>query len=321
MQSVTHRPEIPANYNLRIGDELKKRIVVVGSLNMDIIISTNRMPQIGETILGNEVAYLPGGKGANQAVNIARLGGDVSMIGAVGRDEFGNSLLEQMRKNQVNTEFINQIEDVKTGIADIFHVNHDNCIVVVPGANFTLTPDTITPEMEQLISEADVLLTQLEIPLETVQRVLEIAHANNVKTILNPAPAQPLPAELLQLVDYLTPNETEFALLAEHSFKTNEELATLMKKWEEAYNQTLIVTLGEQGSANLQDGELVITPADKVEAVDTTGAGDAYNGALAVSAAQEKSLPEMITFATKVAAQAVTKFGAQDGMPYAADLD
>ncbi|REB08881.1 ribokinase [Sporosarcina sp. BI001-red] len=300
---------------------MKKRIVVVGSLNMDIIISTNRLPQIGETILGNEVNYLPGGKGANQAVSIARLGGDVTMVGAVGQDEFGKSLLEQMDTNQVNTAFIDQVEDVKTGIADIFHVNHDNCIVVVPGANFTLTPEKITPEMEQLIAEADVLITQLEIPLETVQKVLEIANKHNVKTILNPAPAQTLPAELLQLVDYLTPNETEFALLAEHTFTTNDELAALMTKWEATYNQTLIVTLGEQGSAYLQDGKLVITPAEKVDVVDTTGAGDSFNGALAVAISEEKSIPEMIAFATKVAARAVTKFGAQDGMPFAADLD
>ncbi|VDG99063.1 Ribokinase [Lysinibacillus sphaericus] len=300
---------------------MKKRIVVVGSLNMDIIISTDRLPKIGETILGNEVNYLPGGKGANQAVSIARLGGDVTMIGAVGQDEFGKSLLEQMDQNQVNTAFIEQVEDVKTGIADIFHVNHDNCIVVVPGANFTLTPEKITPEMEQLIAQSDVLLTQLEIPLETVQKVLEIANKHNVKTILNPAPAQTLPEELLQLVDYLTPNETEFALLAEHTFTTNDELTNLMKKWEAAYNQTLIVTLGEQGSAYLKEGEIVITPAEKVEVVDTTGAGDSFNGALAVGIAEEKSLPETIAFATKVAARAVTKFGAQDGMPYAADLN
>ncbi|WP_025785746.1 ribokinase [Sporosarcina sp. D27] len=300
---------------------MKKRIVVVGSLNMDIIISTDRLPKIGETILGSEVNYLPGGKGANQAVSIARLGGDVTMIGAVGQDEFGKSLLEQMDQNQVNTAFIEQVKDVKTGIADIFHVNHDNCIVVVPGANFTLTPDKITSEMEQLIAQSDVLLTQLEIPLETVQKVLEIANKNNVKTILNPAPAQTLPAELLKLVDYLTPNETEFALLAEHTFTTNDELANLMKEWEAAYNQTLIVTLGKQGSAYLKEGKLVITPAEKVAVVDTTGAGDSFNGALAVGMAEEKSLPEMIAFATKVAARAVTKFGAQDGMPYAADLD
>ncbi|MBD7909300.1 ribokinase [Sporosarcina gallistercoris] len=300
---------------------MKKRIVVVGSLNMDIIISTNRLPQIGETILGNEVNYLPGGKGANQAVSIARLGGDVTMIGAVGQDEFGKSLLEQMENNEVNTAFIDQVEDIKTGIADIFHVNHDNCIVVVPGANFTLTPEKITPEMEQLIASADVLLTQLEIPLDTVQKVLEIASKHNVKSILNPAPAQTLPAEMLQLVDYLTPNETEFALLAEHPFNTDEELKDLMKKWQAAYDQTLIVTLGDQGSAYLQNGQLVITPTEKVEVIDTTGAGDSFNGALAISVAEEKTLPEMIAFATKVAARAVTKFGAQDGMPYAADLD
>lgn len=306
---------------MKTGDELKKRIVVVGSLNMDIVITTNRLPQIGETILGNEVNYLPGGKGANQAVSIARLGGDVTMIGAVGQDEFGKSLLEQMEKNEVDAAFIEQVEDVKTGIADIFHVNHDNCIVVVPGANFALTPEKITPEMEQLIASADVLLTQLEIPLNTVQKVLEIASEHNVKTILNPAPAQTLPAELLQLVDYLTPNETEFALLAEHPFTSNEELKGLMEKWETAYNQKLIVTLGEKGSAYLSDDQLVITPAEKVEVIDTTGAGDSFNGALAVGIAKEQPLAETVAFATKVAARAVTKFGAQDGMPYASDLD
>ncbi|GKV69239.1 ribokinase [Sporosarcina sp. NCCP-2716] len=300
---------------------MSKRIVVVGSLNMDIIISTDRLPQIGETILGESVSYMPGGKGANQAVSAARLGGDVTMVGAVGKDEFGSTLLEQMEKNQVNTAHIGRAAEVKTGIADIFHVAHDNCIVVVPGANYSLTPDKITPEVEALIGGADVVLAQLEIPVETVHRVMEIARHHNVTTILNPAPAQTLSGELLKLVDYLTPNETEFAMLAERSFTSDNELEALMIEWEAAYRHKLIVTLGSRGSAFLDDGSLVITPAEMVEAVDTTGAGDAYNGALAVAAAEQRTLAEMTRFATRVAARAVTKFGAQDGMPYREELN
>ena len=300
---------------------MKKRIVVVGSLNMDIIISTNRLPQMGETILGEKVSYMPGGKGANQAVSAARLGADVTMIGAVGQDEFGKSLLEQMERNDVDIAFIDQVPEVKTGIADIFHVAQDNCIVVVPGANFALTPDTITPAIEERIANADVVLTQLEIPLDTVQHVLDIAHKNGVPTILNPAPAQALPEELLAVVDYLTPNETEFAMLAGRPFSTHEELADMMMEWETTYNQTLIITLGEQGSAHLENERLVITPAEKVEVVDTTGAGDTYNGALALRLAEGKPLSDIVVFATKAAARAVTQFGAQDGMPYRSDLE
>ncbi|WJY26291.1 ribokinase [Sporosarcina trichiuri] len=299
---------------------MRKRIVVVGSLNMDIIISTDRLPQIGETILGEKVSYLPGGKGANQAVSCARLGGEVTLVGAVGQDEFGRTLLDQMETNQVNTAFISRAPEVKTGIADIFHINHDNCIVVVPGANYSLTPDAITPEIEQVIKEADVLLAQLEIPLETVQKVMEIAHENGVKTILNPAPAQTLPKQLLLNADILTPNETEFELLAERPFSDERELALLMAEWEAAYDQTLIVTLGAHGSAYLDDGKLVVVPAEPVQAVDTTGAGDTYNGALAIAAAEGRPLAEMIGFATRAAARAVTKFGAQEGMPYRSEL-
>lgn len=300
---------------------MSKRVAVVGSLNMDIIISTDRMPQIGETILGEKVSYLPGGKGANQAVSCSRLGGEVTLIGAVGEDEFGRTLLRQMEANQVNAAFIGKAPEAKTGIADIFHINHDNCIVVVPGANYALTPDTITPEIEGVIREADVLLAQLEIPLATVQKVMAIAREEGVRTILNPAPAQTLPKELLLDVDLLTPNETEFELLAGRPFTDDRELAALMAEWEDAYDQTLVVTLGERGSAYLEDGTLVIVPAEAVDAVDTTGAGDTFNGALAVAAAEGKPLAEMIRFATKAAAKAVTQFGAQEGMPYRSELN
>lgn len=299
---------------------VSNKIVVVGSMNMDIVMSAERLPKIGETILGEKVVYLPGGKGANQAVCMARLQGDVTMVGAVGNDEFGRSLKDQMESNGVKTDFIRVVDGVQTGIANIFHVNRDNCITVIPGANYTVTKERITKEVVQAIAAADVLVVQLEIPLETVQYVLGIAKQHGVKTILNPAPAQFLSPELLSLVDYLTPNETEFELLTGEHYTTDEELSSMMLKWETTYHHTLIVTLGERGCAVLVDGQLVITPPPKVEVVDTTGAGDSFNGALAVGISAGKSLKETVDFAVKVSALAVTKFGAQEGMPFYEDI-
>lgn len=299
---------------------VSNNIVVVGSMNMDIVMSAERLPKIGETILGEKVVYLPGGKGANQAVCMARLQGDVTMVGAVGNDEFGRSLKDQMESNGVKTDFIRVVDGVQTGIANIFHVNRDNCITVIPGANYTVTKERITKEVVQAIAAADVLVVQLEIPLETVQYVLGIAKQHGVKTILNPAPAQFLSPELLSLVDYLTPNETEFELLTGEHYTTDEELSALMLKWELTYHHTLIVTLGERGCAILEDDQLVITPPPKVDVVDTTGAGDSFNGALAVGISTGKSLKETVDFAVKVSALAVTKFGAQEGMPFYEDV-
>ncbi|MHC8517758.1 ribokinase [Sporosarcina sp. ITBMC105] len=299
---------------------VSNNIVVVGSMNMDIVMSAERLPKIGETILGEKVTYLPGGKGANQAVCMARLQGDVTMVSAVGNDEFGRSLKDQMESNGVKTDFIRVVDGVQTGIANIFHVNRDNCITVIPGANYTVTKERITKEVVQAIAAADVLVVQLEIPLETVQYVLGIAKQHGVKTILNPAPAQFLSPELLSLVDYLTPNETEFELLTGEHYTTDEELSALMLKWESTYHHTLIVTLGERGCAILEDGQLVVTPPPKVEVVDTTGAGDSFNGALAVGISTGKSLKETVDFAVKVSALAVTKFGAQEGMPFYEDI-
>lgn len=299
---------------------LTNKIVVVGSLNMDIVLSANRIPKIGETVLGERVVYLPGGKGANQAVSIARLQGDVTMVGAVGKDEFGRSLLEQMKMNGVHTPFIREVEGVQTGIANIFHVNHDNCITVIPGANYAVTPEWITEEIEETIAQAAVLVVQLEIPIDTVYHVLEIAKKNGVETILNPAPAQDLSSKLLSLVDYLTPNETEFELLVGRSFSTDEELYSMMSEWEAKYHHRLLITLGERGCAFLEDEKLNITPPEKVEVIDTTGAGDSFNGALAIGVAENWPMKDMVDFAVKVSGRAVTKFGAQDGMPFYDDI-
>ncbi|MBB4825473.1 ribokinase [Sporosarcina luteola] len=306
--------------NDEIGDRVEKKIVVVGSINMDIVISAGRLPKMGETILGERVTYLPGGKGANQAVAMARLGGDVQMVGAVGNDEFGRSLLAQLKANGVGTEFVKTIDGVQTGIANIYSVERDNCITVVPGANFAVTPDQFDMRIEQAIASADVLVTQLEIPIPTVAHVLQLAKQYGVTTILNPAPAQNLPIELLELVDYMTPNETEFEAMAGHSFSSRDQLKILMEKWQSAYHQTLLVTLGEEGCAYLEDGILKLIQPPEVEVVDTTGAGDSFNGALAVGVTNDWAITDMVSFAVNVSAKAVTKFGAQEGMPFLDEL-
>jgi ribokinase len=303
-----------------IGDRVKKKIVVVGSINMDIVISAGRLPKMGETILGERVTYLPGGKGANQAVAMARLGGEVQMVGAVGNDEFGRTLLSQLKKNGVGTEFVEAIDGVQTGIANIYSVDHDNCITVVPGANFAVTPDKIDERIQQAIASADVLVTQLEIPLDTVLKVLQVAKQNGVTTILNPAPAQILPAELLGLVDYLTPNETEFEVMSGHSFISRDQLRELMAEWQTVHDQTLLVTLGSEGCAYLDNGILKVIQPPEVELVDTTGAGDSFNGALAVGVTKGWPISDMVSFSVHVSAKAVTKFGAQEGMPFLDEL-
>lgn len=300
---------------------MEKKIVVVGSINMDIVISAERMPKMGETILGQGVAYLPGGKGANQAVAIARLNGDVKLVGAVGDDQFGNRLLKDLTNNQVDIQYVSQVNNAATGIANIYRVNPDNCITVIPGANFKLTPACMTEEIEKGISEADVVLTQLEIPMETIQYVLEIAKSHGVKTVLNPAPAQDLSKSLLGLVDYLTPNETEFEALVGSSFSTEAELQEQMAAWQDKYEHTLIITLGEKGCAYLENGKLVVVPPPKVDAVDTTGAGDAFNGALTYGLAAGWPLSKLVSFAVAVSSKAVTKFGAQEGMPFYDELE
>ncbi|KAB2333100.1 ribokinase [Cytobacillus depressus] len=295
---------------------MNQTIVVVGSLNMDMVISAKRMPKLGETILGESIYYLPGGKGANQAVGIAKLGGDVKMVGAVGEDSFSDAILDQLHHYKVDTEHIERIPNAATGVASIFHTESDNCITVIPGANYSFTSNRITKRIEQIIAQAKVLLVQLEIPLETVQYVLSIAKQHGVKTILNPAPAQHLTPQLLALADYITPNETELEVLLGFQIASEQELEKAMKDWQEKYNNTLIVTLGEKGSAYLDNKSIKIIPSEKVKVVDTTGAGDSFNAALAFGIASDWPLDQAVSFAVKASGQSVTKFGAQEGMPY-----
>lgn len=291
-------------------------IVVVGSINMDLVVQTEKMPTVGETVMGNSFAAVPGGKGANQAVAASRLGAQVSMIGCVGDDAYGRTLLEHLRNEALDTSHIAEVSGVSTGVALIqVNKNGDNSIVVVPGANGALTRETIL-SAEEKIRQADVLLVQLEIPLTAVEAALEIAHAHGVTTILNPAPAVSLPATLLEKVRLLTPNETEAAILSglpegEGVERTVAAVQALLP------NGNAIVTHGSQGAyyAPSAVGSPVHVPACSVQAVDTTAAGDCFNAAVAVQIGEGRSVEEAIAFAARAAAISVTRFGAQTSLP------
>lgn len=294
-------------------------IVVVGSLNMDIVVEAPRAPKMGETVMGEKVHFIPGGKGANQAVAAARLGARTAMIGAVGIDGFGQTLLEALQQEGIQTGAVKKLEQVHTGVASILLAEGDNQIVVVSGANACCLPEDIE-EHEALIAEADIVLLQLEIPVPTVLKAAEIAKKHGKQVILNPAPAQSLPRELLELVDILTPNCSELAMLS--GLGTDEgKLEEAMKALCSMGVRQVVTTLGAEGAAYFnKEGTLCKVPARAVKVVDTTGAGDAFNAGLAYGLAEEMDLAAAIGFAGKVSALAVTKLGAQAGMPVLAEV-
>lgn len=307
------------------------RITVVGSLNMDLVISMDRMPVEGETLAGRELHTLPGGKGANQAAGAARLGVRTGMIGQVGDDAFGRQMLDQMKKMGVQSEAIGVHESAPTGIASIYHTEDDNCIVIVAGANGECTGEWVERHREQ-IEQSHVLLVQLEVPLDAVRRSLEIARAAGAATVLNPAPAQELPADLLALADYVTPNETEFAALSGKEPASDPEIAEALEVWQREVGSRVILTRGGAGCSFLgEDGKLQTVAAPKVKVVDTTGAGDTLNAALCVklaelaagggSAPNDGELREALAFAVQAASLSVTRFGAQDGLPSRTEVD
>jgi ribokinase len=295
-------------------------LVVVGSLNMDLVVSSSRMPRVGETIEGEAIHYIPGGKGANQAVGCAKLGANATMIGAIGDDAFGAQLIDALALAGAKTERIARLPGVPTGTATILHTPEDNCIVIVPGANGQLTPESIEAS-RGAIETADALLVQLEVPLPTVERALRIAREAGVATILNPAPAKPLTEAILSLADWVTPNETEFAALSGETPEDDASLAAAIERWEARYGNRIVVTLGGRGAATVEDGRLRIAPAPKVKPVDTTGAGDCLNAAFAFALAAGRPIEDALAFAVRAASLSVTRFGAQAGMPTTAEVE
>jgi ribokinase len=290
----------------------KPRILVIGSINMDIVMETKRFPLIGETILGDNVSFIPGGKGANQAVAAARLGGQTSIIGAVGDGTFGDQLLNSLSKNNVDISAVKRIRNGKTGMASICVANEDNTIIVIPGANHQLTPDDIS---EEKIKEHDIVLLQLEIPIATVLYTARKAKSFGKTVILNPAPATTLPEELFQYIDFITPNTTELAHITKQN-PDREKIDQAMKHMQKMGPKQVITTLGKKGAAYFaENGSLLFQQSFQVPVVDTTGAGDCFNGALAVAVARGDSMKDAVEFASIAAALAVTKLGAQSGMP------
>ncbi|MGN7312542.1 ribokinase [Alkalicoccobacillus gibsonii] len=292
------------------------KVVVIGSINMDMVTRATRFPKKGETISGVSFDQLPGGKGANQAVACARLGAAVSMVGAVGNDPTGKVLLKQLQDEKINTDWIQVIENETTGMAQITVAEEDNQIIIVPGANFAITKSQID-EAKAVIQAADLIILQLEIPLEIVEYTAEVAAGFGVKVILNPAPAQPLSDALLSNVHYLTPNETELMYLTKQT-SVKEGMDSLLKEGV----QGVIVTLGSKGVQYIEK-EDAISRAVKgrlVEVVDTTGAGDTFNGALAHKLAGGANVADAIEFANAAAGLSIMRFGAQTGMPTFAEV-
>jgi ribokinase len=291
------------------------RVAVAGSLNVDLVVRTPRIPEPGETIIGSDFHRVPGGKGANQAVAAARLGADVAMVGRVGQDSFAGQLRENMSRMGVDLTHVKEDPDAATGVALIVVDDAgQNSIVVASGANAHFSPEDVE-EAEETLANADVLLLQLESPLETVRRAAEIAEAHGVRVILNPAPAQELPRSLLTLVDVLIPNESEAALLTGRSVESEEEARAAAQELLRLGVETVIITLGKRGALLAQDGSAARIPSFEVVAVDTTAAGDAFVGSFAVALAEGKMLREAVRWGNAAGALAATKMGAQPSLP------
>ncbi|ADF37783.1 ribokinase [Priestia megaterium] len=281
------------------------KVTVIGSSSMDLVVTSNIRPGAGETVLGESFKTVPGGKGANQAVAAARLGADVSMIGCVGEDHYGKAILENFKSNGVSVNNVKPVTDLDSGTAHIILAEGDNSIVVVKGANDYITPDYVEKAKEK-IKEADIVLIQQEIPEETVEYVAQLCQELKVPLLLNPAPARPLKAEVIEQVSYITPNEHEAELLFE-----GKEKEEVLKQ----YPNKLFITEGKQGVRYFNGEKEVLVPSYQVETIDTTGAGDTFNAALAVALAEGMGFEKGIQFANRAASLSVTKFGAQGGMP------
>lgn len=295
-------------------------IVVVGSLNMDLVVKTERLPLTGETVSGDQFFTVPGGKGANQAVAAGRLGARTAMVGQVGPDAFGSQLLASLQESHVDTAHVSTSES-PTGVAliEVDTAGH-NRIVVVPGANHRVTPQHVDAAAD-LIRQAKLVLIQLELPIETVQRAVELASDAGVMVVLDPAPARPLPSEILSRVDLLTPNEHEAAALLglesiDHSLarEAAEALCRLGPKG-------VILKLGAGGAYLLAEGYDLLIPGYRVQATDTTAAGDTFAGALGSALTRGLTLLDAVRFAHAAAAISVTRLGAQPSMPWLDEVE
>ena len=295
-----------------------KNILVIGSANIDLTIHTDRMPKLGETVAGHGFSMNSGGKGANQAVAAAKLGGDVKFLGVIGNDTYGEKLLADLRKSGAVFEGITA-DGVPTGTACITVVNGDNFIVLNPGANDLLTPEIIE-EKAELIRKSDYVIMQLEIPVDSVLRAAVIAKDAGTSVVLNPAPVKELPDEIYRLIDIMIPNEYEAMLLTGISTDNEQGCRAAVEDLRKKGVKTVIITLGDRGCVYNDGDRIIFHPAGKADVVDTTSAGDSFIGALCCKLASGNSLPESIDYATKVAAVTVSRRGASESIPYAYEI-
>lgn len=293
-----------------------KKIAVVGSLNMDIVIETPHMPKGGETISGRNVTLIPGGKGANQAYAVGKLGGDITMIGAVGRDSSGDALLENLKSVNVNVSGIRRMEEGVTGQAYITVDDHgENSIILIAGTNGLVTTELIDDHMD-VLRECDIVIMQLEIPLDVVEYVKEFAVEEGKTVIVDPAPAiSNIPDHFWKGIDYIKPNETELAILTGLKMETREELVQGARMMIGKGVKNVIVTLGGDGCLFVTNETEEFFQSHKVKAVDTTAAGDSFTAAFALALSQGKEYKEAIELGQKVSSIVVTRKGAQTSIP------
>ena len=301
---------------------MSKSILIIGSLNMDMTIPVEELPQKGETILGGSPSYIPGGKGANQACAAGKLGGRVAMLGKVGRDQMGRTLKENLAAAGVDVSHVEETPDAPTGMAVIYVDRRgSNSIVVIPGANACCDKAYVEAN-EALIAAHDIIVLQLEIPYDAVFAAVRLAKKHGRMVVLNPAPApDSLPDEVISALDYFTPNETELARIAGMAAGSIQEAEAAGKRLVEKGVGTVLATLGEAGALLVTREEARLIPALRVDAVDTTAAGDTFNGAFVTALAEGIPEGEAIAFANKAAAISVTRKGAQTSIPTREELD
>jgi ribokinase len=297
------------------------RVFVAGSINMDVVAAADRHPRIGETVAGHALLYFPGGKGANQAVSAARLGAPTALIGRLGKDAFGDRLSAFLAAQGIDLGFVQATAGVHTGTAVITTANADNTIVVIPGANALLSAaDVAAPPL----AKGDIAVSQFEIPLPTIAAFFKRARAAGATTILNPAPAIECGTELLGLVDILILNETELGVLARTALRGTDDPARFFEAARSlpiGTEKTVCVTLGKRGVLALVDGQPLTIPGRTVAAVDTTGAGDCFVGAVAAQLAGERSIRDALDYANTAASICVQRMGAAPSMPTAAEVE
>ncbi len=298
----------------------KPKIVVIGSCNTDMVVKANRLPEPGETILGESFYMNPGGKGANQAIAAARLGADVTFITKIGYDLFGLQALEIYKSERINTEFVFSDSKKPSGVAlvsvDSFG---ENCIIVASGANQSLSPEDIDKAKDR-IQDADTILMQLEIPMETVEYATSIAYNYSKRVIINPAPVSCLNNELLRKTNVILPNRIEAEILSGVKITDLDSAHRAVQAISNRGIENVVITLGKEGAYVKEKDRYIMIPAKDVCAIDTTGAGDVFSGALSVSLSEGHSLVEAVEFANSAASIAVTRIGAQSAIPYRTEL-